>query len=124
MRRTLLGLLIVLAPVSAQQKSHVEVAKRFLRAFDNQDSGTMAILAAQPAVEVPYALVVFSLLEGKEYDAARQLVPLRSAAPEGEGLKRLCEGYINRARASNEPCHIQLSPPAAVSDCPGKPRTV
>ncbi|MHC4939453.1 MAG: hypothetical protein ACYTHK_10825 [Planctomycetota bacterium] len=102
MRRTLLGLLIVLAPVSAQQKSHVEVAKRFLRAFDNQDSGTMAILAAQPAVEVPYALVVFSLLEGKEYDAARQLVHLRSAAPEGEGLKRLCEGYINRARASNE----------------------
>lgn len=101
MRRILLGLFLCTVPAFAQETAHVGVAKRFLRAFDSKDSGTMAILAAQPAAKVPYALVVFSLLEGREYDAARQLVHLRAGAPEGEGLKRLSEGYINGARASN-----------------------
>ncbi|MHC4449437.1 MAG: hypothetical protein ACYS0E_04725, partial [Planctomycetota bacterium] len=70
MRRILLGLILCTVPAFAQEAVHVGVAKRFLRAFDSKDSGTMAILAAQPAAKVPYALVVFSLLEGREYDAA------------------------------------------------------
>ncbi|MHC4952884.1 MAG: hypothetical protein ACYTGZ_03275, partial [Planctomycetota bacterium] len=75
------------------------VAKRFLSAFRASDSGTMAILAAQPANQTPYSLVVFALLESREYEAARKLVEYRAAAPDGTGLKRLQKGFENGVRA-------------------------
>ena len=102
MRRLPLCLLLCATLAAAQEPPHVGVAKKFLRAFDAQDSGTMAVLAAQPASRVAYSLVLYSLLEGREYDAAKQLAQLRASAPEGEGLLRLARGYAEGVRASDE----------------------
>ena len=69
------------------------LARQFLRAFDSKDAGTMAIIAAQDASKTPYALVIFTLLESKQLEAAEKLVELRGGAPEAEGLRRLYKGH-------------------------------
>ena len=101
MRIVLAGILLLcVLPVRAAEPGHALMAKRFRDAFRAKDSGTMAILAAQPAKNTPYALVVYALLESREYEAARKLVHYRAAAPDGPGLKRLQQGYENGVRAS------------------------
>ncbi|MEM8884622.1 MAG: tetratricopeptide repeat protein, partial [Planctomycetota bacterium] len=100
MRTVLLALLLLAPALDAAEPPHVVTARKFLLAFDREDTGRMAILAAQPARTTSYALVAFSLLESREYEAAKQLVNLRIGAPEAGGLKRLVDGYIAGARAS------------------------
>ena len=64
-------LLLLVVPVAAEVSPrdlspHIAQAKQFLKAFRAQDRGTMAIFAAQPMRKTQYALVLFSLLEGRE----------------------------------------------------------
>ena len=82
------------SPARAADPVHITHARKFLQAFDSKDAGTMAIIAAQTSRKVPYALVIFSLLESREFEAARKLANLRAGAPEGKGLVLLCEGYV------------------------------
>jgi len=102
MRRPGICLLLCVLPALAQDDVHHRVANRFVAAFEAQDNGTMVTLGAQSASKVPYALVLFTLLERGEEKAAVKLAELRAHAPEGEGLKRLVLLYREGGRASNE----------------------
>ena len=90
------------SPARAADPVHITHARKFLQAFDSKDAGTMAIIAAQTSRKVPYALVIFSLLESREFEAARRLANLRAGAPEGKGLGLLCEGYVSGVRSNEE----------------------
>jgi len=93
MRIALLLVLLLTPAALAADAPHVVLAQNFRRAFDAKDVGTMATIAAQPASKVPYALVLFTLLEGDQFEAAAKLVELRGGAPEGPGLERLLKGH-------------------------------
>jgi len=93
MRTLTLVLLLGWTSLFAAEPLHVAEARRFRIAFDTKDAGTLALLAHQPALKVPYALVLFTLLESKQFEAAEKLVALRGGAPEAANLERLLKGY-------------------------------
>lgn len=93
-------LLLLVVPVAAEVAPHIAQARQFLKEFRAQDHGTMALFAAQPMRKTQYALVLFSLLESREWEAARKLVDLRAGAPDGPGLQRLQKGYESGVRAT------------------------
>ncbi len=65
----------------------VDLAQQFLKAYDAKNQGRQAILAAQPAGKIPYALAVHWLLLRQKHEAAAALVEQRHG-PEREGLQR------------------------------------
>jgi len=96
-----LGFVLLFAlPAPAEDALHVAQAKQFLKEFRAHNKGTMAFFAAQSMQKYPYALVLFSLLESREYEAARKLVEYRAGAADGPGLQRLQRGYENGVRAT------------------------
>lgn len=97
--------LLALASVAAHaaEEAHTLLAGDFLDAFRGHDERRMAVLAARPALDVPYTLAVYELLRRGEPEAAGRLAELRGG-PEREGLRRLVDRY--REGAVPEPAQL------------------
>jgi len=102
MKRVLLATLGLALAVGAE--SPTDLARRFLVAHRARDKTRQTVLAARPAHEVAYTLVVYALLQQGESGAAQALAEARKATggPEGAGLLQLVATYAARPPTKDE----------------------